>query len=166
MNISIVSVISSSIVSLVRTIKFRRFGLSDIQETEEIGPANTDSVPIKGMVAIYADTSSQGQPVIIGYINKNQLAEPGEHRIYSTDSNGTVKTFIWLKSDGKIQLGGNADNGVRWSPLDQFTSELNQFLTIEMAKIAAGIATGGGSYTPGTANFNVNDAKINEILTP
>ncbi len=159
-----VRTISSRVVNAVRQITFLRFGLNDVQETEVIQPYGTDANPIKGMVAIYAQTSVQGEPVIIGYINKNQLAEPGEHRTFSTDANGNVKTFIWLKNDGKIQLGGDADNAVRFSKLEDgfnaLKADFNTFLTH--------VHGGSGSpptppQTPSTAS--ISDAKINEILT-
>ena len=35
------------------------------------------------MVAIFAETSNNSEAVIIGYINKNQVAGPGEKRIFS-----------------------------------------------------------------------------------
>jgi hypothetical protein len=166
MNATIITTISSRVVNSIRQIKFLRFGKDDIQETEDISPYGTDANPIKGMTAIYAQTSVQGEPVIIGYINKNQLAEPGEHRIYSTDANGELKAFIWLKADGKIHLGGDADNAVRYSKLKDTIDSINSFLNQQLPLIASGIATGGGTYTPGVANFEVTAAKIDEIKTP
>lgn len=161
-----VTVFSSSFDSLKsRVIKFLRFGLNDTQTATEAVPFGMDSNPVKDMIAIYSETSTMGEAVIIGYINENQLADPGETRIFSTDSSGGLKTYIWLKADGKIQLGGTADNSVRWKPLDKFSDDLKQFLNIEMAKIAIGISAGGGSYSPGTPNFDVDDAKIDEIQT-
>lgn len=149
-----------------RVIKFTRFGLNDTQTATEVAPFGIDSNPLINMVAVYAETASKGDAVIVGYINKDQLAASGEMRLFSKSANGDLKTFIWLKADGKIQLGGVVDNAVRYSKLKDTIDSVNQFLNEQLPLIAAGIATGGGSYSPGTANFDVTAAKIDEIQTP
>lgn len=148
-----------------RIIKYLRYGLNDTQTSIEASAAGTDSSPIKDMVALYAQTSGTGESYIIGYLVKDKLAEPGEYRIFSTDDSGTLKTYIWLKNDGKIQLGGTADHAVRFSKLEdgfnQLKSDFNAFLT----------HVHGSSGTPPTppaipSIASISQAKINEILTP
>lgn len=107
-----------------RLIKVLRFGKFDVQTPEEIAPFGTDANPIKDMVAIYSSTTESDSKFIVGYINKNQLAQPGEHRIYSLDSSGNLKAFIWLKNDGKIQLNGSADNAIRYGNTADTINEL------------------------------------------
>lgn len=160
-----VTVFSSSFDSLKsRVIKFLRFGLNDTQTATEAVPFGIDSNPVKDMIAIYSKTSTMGEAVIIGYINENQLADPGETRIFSTDSSGGLKTYIWLKADGKIQLGGTADNAVRFSKLEdgfnQLKSDFNNFLTHVHG-------TAGTPTTPPAlpSTASISDAKIDEIQT-
>lgn len=163
--INFVKVISTEIKKAQRVIKILRLGLSDVQTAEESVPFGIDSAVPKDFIAIYAPTSAKGT-VIIGYLNKNQLAETGEMRIYSTNSAGNeVKMYIHLKTDGTAVFGGEADNLVRFTPVDDAIKDIKAFLQQELPLIAAGIATGGGSYTPGTPTFDVADAKIEEFKT-
>lgn len=101
-----------------RVIKFLRFGKSDVQTASEIAPFGIDSAPVKDMIALYASTSSSGDTVLIGYINKNQLAAAGELRLYSTNSAGTAEqAYVWLRNNGNLELNGDTDNAVAYSKL-------------------------------------------------
>jgi hypothetical protein len=159
-----------------RVVKFLRFGLKDTQTALQVGPYGVDAHPIKDMIALYGPTSEKGDTVIIGYINKNALAAIGEHRIFSTDADGAVKTFIWLKNDGAMQLGGTAKNLVRFQELEdgfnQLRDDLNSFIqqynTFAVAYIPGGPSVVGSPPTApqGTAsNANITGAKIDEITT-
>ncbi|KKN54299.1 hypothetical protein LCGC14_0593540 [marine sediment metagenome] len=147
-----------------RVAKFLRFGLKDVQTAIQTAPYGVDSNPIKDMVAIYGTTSDKGKPVIIGYINKNQLADIGETRIFSTDASGTLKTYIWLQNDGIMEVGGSVDNMVRFSDLEtgfnQLKSDFNAFLVHVHG--AAGTPP-VPLATPSTAS--IAGSKINEIKT-
>lgn len=170
-------VISTAINDLLRYIKVQRFGLEDIQEPNESAPFGDDANPIKGMTAIYAATSQRGESVIIGYINKNRLADTGEKRIFSTDSDGELSTYIWLKNDGTMQLGGIVDNAVRYIPL-------NAGLQAEAAKIGINLSAilvnltalnvAVNALVPGSVptpyvitpvDVDITNSKINEIKT-
>lgn len=122
---SIVKVISTKIDSTKRRlIKYLRFGSSDVQESLEVSSYGIDSNPIPEMVALYSTTSEIGKPVIIGYINKNKVADVGEFRVFSTDDKGGVKTFVHLKNDGVMCLGGDSDNAVKYSELEKAFNQL------------------------------------------
>jgi hypothetical protein len=165
--INLTKVFSSSLDKISRrVVKFLRNGKSDVQTAEESGPYGVDSNPIKNMIAVYARTEQAGQNVLIGYINKGQLAAAGEIRIYSTDEDGWLKTYVWCKNNGDILLGGEADNAVRFSPLDQEMTNLANFINQQLLLIATGIATGGGSYSPGTLTIDISQAKADKIKTP
>ena len=84
----------------MRMIKVDQFGA---KEPYECSPYGFDSNPVKDMTAIYADTSENGEPIIIGYVNENQLADVGELRLYNSN-----KGYIWLKKDDTIELNGNS----------------------------------------------------------
>ena len=153
-----------------RVVKLLLFGRDDVRTAEEAMPYGVDSSPIKGMIAVYAETSAKGDPVIIGYINKNQLALVGEHRIYSTDQNGVLKTFIWLKNDGTMLLGGSTKNLTRFQELEAGFNQLKSDFNAHVSKYNGHTHTGStgpivpaGASTPSSAD--ISGAKIDEIKT-
>lgn len=143
-----------------RIVKFFEYGAKTASESSPFG---LDSNPIKDMVAIHANTSNNGESVIIGYINKNQLAEVGESRLYSVDSNGAVKSFIWNKSDGKLWLNGNTHSAVRFSPLNTALQSQKDLINIELGKIATAIGLLGGSYTPSNISINIDNSESQDV---
>lgn len=149
-----------------RIIKVLRFGLSDVKTALEASPFGIDSSPIPGMIAIYAETNDKGKNTIIGYLNKNQLSETGEMRIFSTDALGILKFYIWLKNDGTCQLGGVVDNAVRFTPLDAATDKFAQDINTELTKIQTAITGLGGAYSRLPISINIDAAKIEQITTP
>lgn len=154
---SIVRVIASFYDSANRRfIKFTR--LNRTESAAEALPFGIDSNALKGMSAIYAQTRTQGNPVIIGYINKDQLAGLGELRLFSKHDDGTLSTYIWLKGDGIMEIGGNTDFMVRFSELkegfDQLRSDFN-------AHVHA--SNGVPPTTPSVAS--IDDSKIDDIKT-
>lgn len=165
--ITIATVISSEIIQSLkqRAVKVFRFGKDDVQTAKQGVPAGIDSSPIKDMIAIFAETGIKGKTTIVGYLSKDQLAEPGEIRMYSQDSQGQVKNYIWTKIDGTIHFGGDQDNLLKYAPLAQVLAQYNTDILIELGKIAAGIATGGGSYTPGSLSLDISSAKATELKT-
>ena len=148
-----------------RIVKFLRFGKSDVLEAVEVSPYGTDSVPVKNVIAVCSETST-GKPVVIGYLNVERKADVGEHRIYSTDSNGGEKFYVWLKNDGTCEIGSNADNAVRYSKLNDELTAFKNLLQAELTLIQTGIASAGGSYSPSTLQLDISPAKINEIKVP
>lgn len=164
MNI-ITKLISTAIEKGVRIAKVLRLGDDDVQTAQDAAPWGIDGNPLPDTLAVYAETLDKGAPVIVGYINEEQLAGVGELRTYATDSEGNVVTHVWLKNDGTMELGGNVDNAVRYGPLNDELQNLITFLNQQLALIASGISAGGGSYSPGTAQLDISGAKINEIKT-
>jgi hypothetical protein len=148
-----------------RLIKITRFGTVDTQEPLEVSPFGIDSNPVKDMVAVYGQTTGNGDAVIIGYILKDKIAEVGETRLFSTDANGALKIYVHLKNDGKIHFGGEADNLSRHSKMDEALQAFKDKIAVELGLIATGIAAGGGSYTPGTLTIDISAAKIDELKT-
>jgi len=165
--IAIVKTISTRIDKTYRLIKALVFGKTDAREAHECTDFGIDSNPIKGMDAIYASTSVNGIPVIIGYLNKNQLAATGETRLFSTDANGGLKFNVWLQNDGKMLMGTSAtpsayvDNLVRYEKLKL---SLDTYFTGLNSSITTAISGLGGAYIP-PAPFDPSLAKITEIKT-
>lgn len=153
--INLVKVLDSSIDLLNRRlVKVLRFGKSDVQTPFSVSAYGVDSNPIKDMIAVYSDTGEKGKTIIVGYINKNQLADKGELRLFSTDEVGVLKKYIWLKNDDTIEIGGDTDNMVRYSAL---ATAFNAMLTdLNAARAALALP-------PSTAD--ISGAKIDEIKT-
>jgi hypothetical protein len=164
---SIVKVFSTEVDNLKRrVVKFLRYGSSDFQTSLEAGPFGFDSNPIKDMVAIYAESGTKGKTLIVGYLNKNQVANVGEVRLYSTDENGQQKMYAWLKNDGTMELGGDSDHLVRFSKLEEGFNKLrDDFNTFAQAYTPGGPSSVGTPPTIMQSQASIADAKINEIKT-
>lgn len=171
--------ISSVIQKGRRIVKVLCFGKSDVRTAYEVAPYGTDSQAPKDTIAIYADTSNNGERIVVGYINKQQLAQVGEHRTFSTDQNGEMKFYIWQKNDGTCEIGGDADHMVRYSKLEEAFNELkqdfNNLVSTFNSHIHTTTATIGSSATPGvissptssgqSSSADITPAKIEEIKT-
>ena len=160
--------ISAAIEDGYRIIKVLRLGKNDAQTANEASPHGIDSNPVKDMVAVFSETLDQGQPVIVGYINENRLAQPGELRTYSTDDKGNEKFYTWLKSDGSFEIGGDQDNMVRFSKLQEGYDQLKQDFNTLVQTFNAHVHPANGSPTgtqaqPSTAT--IAGAKIDEVKT-
>lgn len=129
-------------------------------------PFGDDSNPLKDMIAIHASTGEAGEAVIIGYINKNQIAQPGEKRLFSLAPDGSLSFSIYLKGDGTCEIGGTADNLVRYIPLDTALKAQDTLINTELTKIATAITSLGGAYVPAPVSTDITAAKINQIKSP
>lgn len=145
-----------------RILKVSQFGA---KTAKVAAPFGDDANPIKDMTAIFAETSESGEPFILGYVNTDQLAAVGEKRIFSLKETGGLSTYIWLKNNGTIEIGGKADNAVRFSKLNEAIGTKDSLITSELAKIATAIGTLGGTYVPGKISTDLEPAKIDEVKT-
>lgn len=162
--ITLVKVIGAALSSGMRKIKVA-FGETNVQERPEVMPHGIDSCPPNNRIAAHSTTTVQGVDVVIGYYNTKQTATAGETFIYSTNTAGTsVAITFKLKTDGTAELGGNADNLVRYAALNTaLQNDIKTFINTQLPLIAAGIAAGGGSYSPGTMTIDISGAKINNL---
>lgn len=120
------TVLSTSIDSLKRTvIKVLRLGNSDVQTSKQLAPYGIDSNPVKDMIAIHAETGLRGDTIIVGYINKESITEAGETRLFSTDSDGVLKSTVYLKNDETLELMGNSNFAVKFNELQAEFNKLN-----------------------------------------
>lgn len=104
--------------------KVRRLGKSDIQTAPVCGPYGVDGNPIADMIAVYAESSVKGQQVIIGYVNKNAVAEVGGLRLFSTNSAGAEQFYVYLRASNNLELGGDARHLARFEELETAFNEL------------------------------------------
>lgn len=150
----ITKVISNIIESGFRKIKVLVTVDKDVRTAQQVSPFGIDSVPIAGMKAIYAATNKNGKNVIVGYYNKSLLANDGESRLYSVDDDGAVSTFIWLKNDGTMEIGGAANHMTQYEGLATAFNTLKADLNQARAAL---------SLPPSIADITA--AKIDEIKT-
>lgn len=148
---------------LRRVVKFRASG-KNIRTAIQVAPFGMDTSPLPGMKAVYSSTEERGKSVVIGYLNENMIAAAGEVRLYSLNDAGVLQTYLWLKKDGVLLLGGDQKHLARYEELkvgfDQLKSDFNSFLT----------HVHGGSGTPPTppatpSTASVDNSKTNTIKT-
>ncbi len=140
-------------------IKVLRYGKNDVQTALPAMPWGIDSKPVKNELAIYAKTGNNAEPVIIGYIKNFEGAE-GETRIYATDTDGNDVFDIKLKGDGTCEIGGDSDNMVRYSDLN---NELQSFVSNLNTQLSSALS--GIPYTWLDVTLDISDSKIDEIKT-
>jgi hypothetical protein len=169
----LVKILSTSVDKLGRLVpKFIRFGQKDAQTSIQAAPSGIDSNPIKDMVAVYSSTSEIGKTVILGYFNRNVLAQIGEIAIYSVDASGTLKAYVWAKNNGEVLLNGDENGGlIKIASLkDQYDTNMNGLkLSVETALQAVDaqlIALGqpGGSKAVFTAQYNATVSELDRNL--
>lgn len=139
-----------------RVLKVLQIGA---KSADECLPFGIDTVPIKGMATIYAETSNDAESVILGVINESQEAESGEIRFYSMDENKAVKSTIYLKKDGTIEYNGNTYSMVRFEPLKTGLQNSDTDLNLELVKIQTAISLLGGTYTHIPVQTNIDSSK-------
>lgn len=171
---NLVKVFSSNTNDLKqRLIKVLRMGRNDVQTSIQAAPYGVDSNPVKDMVAVYGKTETDGSTVIIGYLNKNSLADVGELRLFSTDANGSEKFYTWLKNDGTIEIGGNQNFAVKFNELKTEFNKLKQSHNDLLTEYKMHVHTGGTiSGSTGTTTStqlantsNIDNAKNDKIKT-
>lgn len=161
---NLVSVIETFIDnSSSRVVKFFKMG-KNVHSAKQAGPFGFDSNPIAGMVAIHVMSSVDGKPVIVGYINKNQVVGVGESRMFSTNATGTLQIYIKCTSTGDIQLGGTTNHAVRWESLNDDMEDLEDDINTELEKIRVAIAGLGGTYSKSAIGININGAKSDKVF--
>lgn len=151
---------SVSIEAKQRILKVLQYGP---KTANECGPFGLDSSPLENYTAIYAETSNVGESLIIGYIQKTQLANPGEARLFSLDSNGILKAEIFCKANGTILLNGGGFSSVRYENLNNELQKLKNDINTELLKVQTAVATLGGTYANAPLNLDLTSAKSDTI---
>lgn len=165
--IALTKVLDTMVKDTMRIVKALRFGRNDVVLAKQIAPFGVDSNPPEGMKAIYANTTLNGEQVIVGYVNKDVLAGVGETRVFSVDGDGAVQAYVWCKASGDINLNGSANNLVRYTQLNTAVqNDIVMFINTQLGLIASGIATAGGSYSPGTMSVDISGAKVDTVKCP
>jgi hypothetical protein len=172
----IVEIISTKLDALNRQIvKFRGSGRDDIQEVVSISQYGIDSVPVSKLIALQAKTQVSGESVIVGFILSDRVAEIGETRVYSTDEDGVLQTYIHLKNDGTIDFGGQGDFLTRFTPTEATIVEIQNDITTLKNILSTWVPVpndGGAALKAAAATWaatplieSISDAKISEFNT-
>ena len=143
-----------------RILKVLQYGP---KTANECGPFGLDSSPLENYTAIYAETANVGEALIIGYIQKNQIAQQGEARLFSLDSKGLLKAEIFCKADGTIILNGGVNSSIRYEPLNTELQQLKTDMNTELLKVQTAINTLGGTYANAPLNLDLTTAKSDTI---
>lgn len=149
---------SSSIEKGKRILKMLGIG-GDVFTAKEAMPFGWDSQPTGNVSAVYCTTTNLGDRFVLGYVNNIQEAAAGESRHYAVDGSGAVVSYVWTKANGNTEINGNQYSATRYQSLEQ---QLQSFITqvnSQLPLIAAGIATGGGSYTPTNVSVDFSTAE-------
>lgn len=174
--LSVVEVLSASFDSgKRRLIKLLRMGREDIQECVQSSPAGVDSSPVKNMRAIYGSTTERGKNYVIGYLQKEQLAEPGETRFFSVNDSGELKAWMWLKKDGTIEILGVDDNLIKYAQTAATIKEIQDDIAAlkEVFSTWVPLPTDGGAALKAAAATwfaqplieDISGAKFDEVKT-
>ncbi len=159
--IYLVKVISTSFSDTAkRLVKFLRLGTKDVQNMHSASQYGFDSNPIKDMVAVFAETQSKGKSVIIGYLNKDQIAEVGESRVYATDSDGNLKYFLHFKNDGTAEFGGTGDFLVKYNALLARLTDLESEHNGLLARYNAHTHVGNMGAPTSTTSLTVSPSSL------
>jgi hypothetical protein len=164
--IKLVTILSSLFGSQnKRVIKVNSMGKGNTQTGLQASPYGIDSNPIPGLIGVYTQSSEMGKTALLGYLNKEMIADVGEIRTFATDADGVEKAYIWLKNDETIEIGGDVDNLIRYAPLNSSIQGMSTDINAELVKIATGITAAGGTYTPTPVLVDLSAAKIDDIKT-
>lgn len=132
---------------------------SDVRTQKMISPSGDDSPPLDNAKLFEIPIEGSSKYLTIGVIEKSQGAQQGEKKLYSRDVNGTVKTTVYLKNDGTLELNGNTDFAVLFNALktgfDLLVTNFNAHAHTE---------TGGVTTTPITpSTASIASAKSTKV---
>jgi hypothetical protein len=154
-------------------------GKYDVNDVQQALPHGIDSAPTEDMRGLSIETESNRQTFVYAYINKEQVANAGETRLYSTNSDGAFQTYIYLRDDATIEIGGDTDNMVRYSELkagyDELKTDFNNLVTLYNSHVHITTATVSATPVPGIitptpsqgtpSTASIAASKIDEIKT-
>ncbi len=158
-------VISTTITKGKLIIKVLGLGSKDVQTVYNIAPFGIDSNVNPGYRGIWAKTDNQEDRILLGILFEQAISAPGEIRLYSEDDNKNEVFSLHLKKNGTCEIGGNVDNAVRYSKLDEALQSAINDINTELDKIQTAITSLGGTYLKSDIELDISDSKINNIKT-
>ena len=158
--------------SIIATLK----GSAEKGETAQVhGQSGIIGNPPKGAKGLRVRIGSLD--IIISSLNYGVSlpANPGETKIYSTDSDGVEKSVINLKDDGTIEINGNTDNAVSYQDLkdalDNFKTSIDSSIAGSITghtHISNGpaVTTAPGVGSAPSTTIDISGSKIDEVKFP
>lgn len=148
-------------------IKVLRYGKDDVQTPLPVLPHGLDSKPVKEDLAVTANTTGDGENVVIGYVKLFSETNEGETRLYATDQEGTLVFDLLFNNAGEAIFNSGTDNAVRYSKLEDAFNELQgKWNTFANAYVPGGPSTQGLPPTAQPSTGDISPAKIDEIKMP
>lgn len=121
--IRIVDIVSSVIKQGITVVKVACYGKSDIHTLKNCTPYGIDTCPVDKSKGVMAKTENVADKILIGIVNKDNKALPGQIRLYEKDG-----FEVWLRN-GKIEIGGNENFAVKYNELKAELDKTNDLLT-------------------------------------
>lgn len=101
--------VSTAIKNGYRFVK-TRISSAMVDDTKTANPFGFDSSPTKNYIAILTQTSSNEEPVIVGYLNpRTPELNVGDSIMYATDEDGNITTKVILRGEGDIEISTETD---------------------------------------------------------
>ena len=157
----------------VRIIQVEVTEPDDVQTIQQISVSGDDISPVNGDTVVIIEVS-EAYKIVIGSQDKiSPTVLDGERKIYS-QADGSIKSYIYCKADGVLELNGNADFAVRFSELETafntLKDDFNSFVTTKYNTHVHPTAPVGPTTPPslvGTSSTaDVSGAKIETIKVP
>lgn len=133
-----------------------------ITEALPVLPYGIDSKSVKKTTAVLSETYNS-EDVCIGYIYQSGKTAEGETRLYATDSEGNEVCDIHLTSTGNFVFSSGTDTATKNSALQSELDSLTTAINAELVKIATGISTAGGAYTPADVSVDISPASADNV---
>lgn len=140
-----------------------------------VAPFGFDSVGVQNMQCVFADTSNNRYPIIVGWLNTSVVAQEGESRMYATNSGGSVVGYVYLKNNGELNLLGDSNWAVKYTELatqfNELQSKFNALVTAFNSHVHTGgtvppLMVTGTSTTPATpSTADITQSKNTRIKT-
>lgn len=147
----------------------------DIQTIELMTPPGDDSIPPAGSRVVILQPSKSWKIAIANQDSITPQAGEGEKRLYS-QAGGSEQAYIFIKSDGTIEVNGNSKTAVRFEDLQ---TALNTFKNSIESAIAGAITghihavvtppagpTGPGSGAAPPVAVDISAAQAQEVKLP
>jgi hypothetical protein len=138
-------------------------------------PPGIDAAPLEEDQGISIIIDKANRSVNIG-VYPDAQAEPGEVRIYSRDSGGSIQALLYFKTDGTIEINGTDDFAVRFSKLKEVVDELQGDVTDLKTAFSTWVVApndGGAALKASAATWfgtpltkNIDDAKVETVKLP
>ena len=173
---NIVKIISTKIENYVISTVKKRIGFPT--EHFHFSQSGDDSPPLPDDKAFIIKKDGTGNYIVMGNLMISQGAKIGEKILYSRDSDGNIKSKLYLNNAGEFIFNDGSDNAVRYSKLEQAFNQLKQDFDNFVSSVYGSHThivttpdTINGTASPTTAQgtpstADITGSKIEEIKLP